>query len=449
MASKLDKLLFSPTDISVVSIFRIVFGAFMVYQTSYYFSIDYAHQFMSGPEFLFSYEGLEFIRPMSHGVLKVINIGMIVAAVLITIGFLYRYATVFFFLGFSYFTLIDKTIYNNHLYLIMLLALVLIFIPAANKYSIKALLSKKTLARVVPSWNQYLLAFLIGLPYFFGGIAKLSPNWLSTNLVKEIVSSSQSSFLTELFPQNILIGFLKYGGLIYDLGIVFLLFYKKTRWLGLALVVIFNLSNHSILFNDIGLFPFLMIASTILFFDAQKVGSFTDKMLRRIGLVITKNQAPPATINTSSLVKGLVLAFVVFQLVFPLRHHFLTSNPEWTGVAQRFSWRMKLQSKNLVVFNMQLVDQTGAKSVPVQAKTFVTANQYIHLVEDPFNLIALSKYISKQATEKGVIENAKVFADVQLIFNSKQIQPLCDTSLDLTTINASKINNEAWIKQLR
>ncbi|NQX76465.1 HTTM domain-containing protein [Gilvibacter sp.] len=447
--SKLRNFLFASIDPSALAIFRIVFGAFMMYQTIYYLNIDYARQFMSGPEFLFAYEGLAFIKPMSYGILKAINIGMIVAAGLIGLGFLYRWASIFFFLGFSYFTLIDKTIYNNHLYLIMLLALVMIFMRADEKYSLKRII-KKSSVKAIPAWNQYLLAFLIGLPYFFGGIAKLSPNWLQTDLVNQIVSKTQDTFITGIFSDSILIPFFKYGGLVYDLGIVFLLCFRKTRWFAFGLVVLFNLTNHAVLFNDIGLFPFLMIFSTVLFFDGARLGAYLDKLLAKLKFSgVSELQHSTSSNAGNGLTFGLLLFFIIFQLLFPLRHHLLTYNPEWTGVAQRFSWRMKLQSKTPVVMQMELQDPTTKQVIPVDVQTFMTANQRIHFLEDPFNVVALAKYIKSKAEEQGVGKGLQLKADIQVIFNGKAIQPYIEPNKDLTAISNSKIGNDDWIKPLR
>ena len=102
---------------------------------------------------------------------------------------------IFFFLGFSYFSFIDKTLYNNHIYLIALIAFIMIFINADKKYSVHSKFFKKNKSNKVPAWNQNILIFLISLPYFFGGVAKLSSNWLNTNLVQNIIEQSKGAFL--------------------------------------------------------------------------------------------------------------------------------------------------------------------------------------------------------------------------------------------------------------
>ena len=172
----------------------------MCYQMIVYYNLDYTYQFMAGPEILFPYRGLEFMQPLPIFYLKIIHFLLLVSSLLIILGIWYRYAIVFFFIGFTYFSFIDITLYNNHIYLFSLISFVMIFLDADILYSLRRKKIKKELKNYIPAWNQYLLIFLISLPYFFGGIAKLSSNWLHTDLTKilynnQIVACFTTSFL--------------------------------------------------------------------------------------------------------------------------------------------------------------------------------------------------------------------------------------------------------------
>ena len=59
--------------------------------------------------------------------------------------------------------------------------------------------------------------------------------------------------------------FFSYGGLSFDLGIGFVLLWRKTRWLGILAVFFFHLMNNWMF--SIGVFPFLMIGATVLFLE--------------------------------------------------------------------------------------------------------------------------------------------------------------------------------------
>lgn len=472
MILKLYSFLFQLIDSSIVSFFRIIFGCFMVYQMIYYYEVDYTFQFMKGPEVLFPYYGLSFLKPLSIGALKAIHFGMFASAILITLGFLYRYAMMFFFLGFSYFTFIDKTLYNNHLYLIALIAFVMIFIEADKKYSLRAKFSKKQLVKVVPAWNQYILIFLISLPYFFGGIAKLSSNWLDTNLTSVIIKQSNGSFLYQLLPETILNNLITYGGVLFDLSIVFILLNKRTRKVGLLLVVIFSLINGTILFSDIGIFPFFMICSTILFLNSDKVGAFLDVFLvkkatekkfknkqERKEFMAKQRLVNQANNTIENKKEGwnnfrratafYILVFVIFHLLFPFRYMFLTTNPEWTGIASRFSWRMKMQTRNVTEFDMSLTDTKTSNTYHLDGKSYVTKNQYIHMLEDPFTFIHLSKYISEKLERESGIVNPSIKAKIKVEFNGLPNQYMISPNVDLTKLSESPFEDASWIPPLK
>lgn len=457
--------LFKPIDASIVAIFRIIFGLFMVYQMMYYYDINYTYQFIAGPEVLFPYSGLEFLKPLPLSTLKTIHAGLLISAILITLGFLYRYAIIFFTLGFSYFSFVDRTLYNNHIYLIALIAFVMIFIYADRKYSLRVKFSKKTISKNIPAWNQYILIFLLCVTYFFGGIAKLSPNWLDSNLVSFTISNANSSILSNLLPKSLLVPFIKYGGLLFDLSIPFILLNKKTRLIGLALVALFSFTNNSILFDDIGIFSFFMICSTILFFDSTKVGQFVDTILGK-NTSAEKNftnkkerqayKEKQESVNKEQLKTRpkfrlittiCLFIFVVFHLIFPLRHKLLTSNPEWTGIASRFSWRMKMQSRHVTEFKMSLTDRKTSKTYNLDGKTFVSKNQFMHMLEYPYTFVHLAKYISKKLYRERGFVNPIIKTNLKVEFNGMPNQNMINPNVDLTQINESHFVEHPWITE--
>lgn len=473
MISKLDAIFYREKDPSIVAVFRIIFGLFMAYQMIYYFEIDYTFQFMAGPEMLFNYHGLSFLKPLPLGILQLVHVLLFVATIFITMGWQYRKSMVFFFLGFTYFSFIDKTLYNNHLYLISLISFVMIFIQADVKYSIKSWKSNQSNQNFIPAWNHYMLVFLISLPYFFGGIAKLGYNWLHSNLVVEIVQLNSDGVLTNLFSEALLVPLIKYGGLIYDLCIVWLLLYKRTRIIALFFVLIFNLLNNSVLFDDIGIFPFFMICSTILFFDSKKVGAWLDaripkksasknltrkqqkRMLKeqhRKGLTSQPKVGNSLSSITSNKYRSIVsltlCVFILFQLVFPLRHYYYTDNPEWYGVGLYFSWRMKMQTKEITNFEMTLENTETADFGPIEAKTFLSKNQYIHLFDDPDNLVVLAQYLAPKAGKEYGIDHPAIKANVTVRFNGLSPQQMVQPDVNLYSLQAEDMSNRSWIVPL-
>ena len=467
---KMDQFLFKPINPSIVSIYRIIFGCFMCYQMIVYYNLDYTYQFMAGPEILFPYRGLEFMQPLPIFYLKIIHFLLLVSSLLIILGIWYRYAIVFFFIGFTYFSFIDITLYNNHIYLFSLISFVMIFLDADILYSLRRKKTKKKLKNYIPAWNQYLLIFLISLPYFFGGIAKLSSNWLHTDLTKILYNQSNSSLLYDIIPENVFIFLIKYGGLTYDFMIVFLLLNKKTRKIGIALVIIFNITNNSLLFNDIGAFPLLMICSTILFFDSSKVSDYintllpnkTNKTLSKKEIKLAKRRIKKEVVHiinstndqtewtkkkkATALIIGV---FILFQITIPFRHFLLSNNPEWTGLGSRFAWRMKMQTKEIIDFKMSLIDRSNNASGNIEAETYLTANQLKHIAEDPHNFIILAKYLYFLAEKDYNMNDPKITVDLKVKFNGLETQNLIAPNADLVNLDKNTFAEKSWILPLK
>lgn len=443
----------------------------MTYQILKYYKIDYTFGAMAGPEVLFPYYYLQFMTPLPLPVLNIIQALLLISAICIALGLFYRYAISFFCIGFTYFSFIDKTLYNNHLYLIALLAFVMIFMEADRKYSVRWFSKEKAADDQLPAWNQYMLMFLISLPYFFGGIAKLHYNWLGTDLTEIIVRSANLNNLQSTFSEAFLINLFTYGGLVYDLSVVFLLLFRKTRFLGVIAVLIFNLTNNSILFGDIGLFPMFMIFSTVLFFDAERVGRFMEDVFgkRKQATAPVKSKsgkknhkkavqreapetiaAPPSVTGKShSLATGLILLFVVAQLVLPFRYMLFNDNPEWYSAGSRFAWRMKMQHKKPTEAKMYIKDRQSGQINDIDYLSFLTTNQQDHLFDDPYQFIHLAKYLSKQVEARTALVDPIITAEIKVEFNGLPAQDMIDSSIDLTRLTENPFADNFWIVPLQ
>lgn len=443
MTEKTHSFLFSPIHASTVSLFRFLFGAAMVYQCFYYIRIDYAFQFMAGPEILFSYPYFEFVQPLPVGMLRGIQWLMLLSAVLMTAGLFTRWASGFFFISFSYFTLIDKTLFNNHLYLFMLLALLFVFVDSERCYSLRNRFRAKPVPPYVESWQIYVFRFMVFLVYFYGGVMKLDREWLSGNVAEAALAAKgleEAPFLTAFFT---------YGGVAYDLLIGFFLLYKPTRFIAVLFVLFFNLTNHFYLFDDIGVFPFAMIACTVVFFDPERTANMLNKVFGTIpAKKKQKPQAPALDWSKRKQLTAVVIGvFVAFQLIFPFRYLLFTSNPEWSGIASRFAWRMKMQTRALEKFEMTVQDIPNGEPIQVDYKAFLSVNQHKQLVMDPYNIIQLAQYIAEEAKARGM-RQPSVRADINVSYNRRPAQQMILPEVPLEKQSIYRFTSQGWLRKL-
>jgi len=254
--------LFVPVDAASLAVFRIAFGALMLWEVWKYFANGWIARYYVDPTFHFTYFGFEWVRPWPGSWMYVHFAILGVLAGCIALGTLYRLATMLFFLAFSYTFLLEQARYLNHLYLVCLISFLMIFVPAHRALSIDARFAPHIESAVVPAWVVWVLRFQIAVLYVYGGIAKLNGDWLLGEPVRTwLAQRSDQSVLGSWLTQEWLVYALCYGGLLFDLLIVPLLLWRRTRTVALVAALAFHLMN-AYLFT-IGIFPWLMIAATL------------------------------------------------------------------------------------------------------------------------------------------------------------------------------------------
>ena len=153
-----------------IELFRISFGVVIILQMLYFFYMDFVTEDLVKPIVHFPF--LSFLQPFSASSLNAILILNIVAGGLIIWGKYIKWALAFFFLSFTYLWLLDKGYYNNHYYLISLLAFLMLLIPGLgqNGWRIKA----NDITHNLPRWSFQILKYQWFIVFFIAGINKLN-----------------------------------------------------------------------------------------------------------------------------------------------------------------------------------------------------------------------------------------------------------------------------------
>ena len=171
-----------------------------------------------------------------------------------------------FFLLFTYFFLVDKALYLNHFYLGCLLSFLMIFVPAHRSYSLDAWRKPSWRTSAIPAWPIWLLRFQVGVPYFFGGIAKLNSDWLRGEPLRLWLAERRDfPLLGPFFTHDAVVWLMTYGSLLLDLCVVFFFLNRRTRVFAYIAALMFHFMNARLF--AIGIFPWMMIAATAIFFE--------------------------------------------------------------------------------------------------------------------------------------------------------------------------------------
>ncbi len=412
--------LFSPVDIASLVFFRIAFGALMLWEAARYFYFGWIETLFIAPHFHFTYYGFDWITPWPGNGMYWHFFGLGLLAFFLMIGLFYRLAAVLFFLGFTYVFLLDQALYLNHFYLISLLSFLLIFLPANRYFSIDSLLRPQIYATAVPAWNLWLLRFQVGVPYFFGGLAKLNDDWLHGEpmrmwLEQKMINAEWAAW------------FFSYGGLLFDLLIVPCLMMRVLRPAAFTVAVIFHLLNFW-LFN-IGVFPWMMIAATTLFFDP----SWPRRLFEH------KIPLRPSSFPVQPFTVFLLSCYVLLQSLFPLRHFIYPGSVHWTEEGHNFSWHMKLRDKSGEA-RFRLVHPQLRTEQWMPPMHHLTKRQYAKMATRPDMLLQYARFLS----EGGMWE---VYADVFVSLNGREPRRLINHHVDLAKVKRSPAPAE-WILPL-
>lgn len=427
------------TDAAPLAVFRILFGSLMFVSMLRFWSNGWVEKFYLDPRFFFTYPGLEFIRPLGQFTYLIFAL-CAVTALLVALGYYYRPAIILFFLSFTYIELMDKTTYLNHYYFVSVLSLMMIFLPANAYFSLDA---KRRPHQQVPRWTIDALKVLLCIVYFYAGLAKINSDWLLHAMPLKIWLSAHHELplLGNLLQQPWAPFAFSWGGMLYDLSIPFLLFYRPTRALALVLVVVFH--GLTALLFPIGMFPYLMIVSSLIFLDASvhrrllSAGARIFKL--RLADADTDNRLPA---RARPLARWAVGAVLLLQLLLPWRYWAYPGELFWTEEGYRFSWRVMLMEKAGYA-HFRVVDAATGKRFYVDNSDFLTPLQEKQMATQPDFILQYAHFLADHFQQQGHA-NVQVFVDSYVALNGRPSRPYVDPAVDLTPVNESS-HRENWL----
>ncbi len=428
----LDRL-HDPVDPASLGLFRAGFGAILLVEICRYFGLGWIREYYLEPAFHFTYPGFDWVRPWPGIGLYLHFLVLGLAALGIALGVASRLSAAIFFLGFSYVFLLEQARYLNHFYLVVLLSGILACVPADLAFSIDAWRRRER--RAAPAWALALLRTQIGLVYFYAGVAKLNADWLRGEPLGLWLAARRGiPVLGPLLSLDWMPLLFSYGGLLLDLLAWPLLGWKRTRPYAFAVVLLFHLTNASVF--DIGIFPWLMIAATTLFFDPSWPR-------RWLGLApIPLAALPPPTPARRRRVAVTLAAYLSLQILIPIRHFLYPGSVHWTEEGHNFSWHMKLRSKRTGA-TFLVTDVEAGKSVLVDPRGELTPWQLRKMGGTPDMILLYAHHLADRFRRKGH-GPIEVRATAMVSLNGREPRLLVDPSVDLAAQRRS-LAPASWI----
>jgi len=416
------------TNAAPLVFFRLLFGLMMCFSLVRFWYHGWIEKFYITPKFHFSYYGFEWVKPLGNYT-YLLFILCFIASLFVAIGFKYRLAIITFFLSFTYIELMDKTTYLNHYYFISILSFLMIFLPANASFSVDAYLNTKSYKNI-PKWTIDSIKLLLGIVYFYAGIAKLNSDWLFKAMPLKIWLPSKYDlpFIGEnLMQQDWFHYAMSWSGMLYDITIPFLLLYKRTRWFAFGLVVIFHLFTR-VLFS-IGMFPYIMIVSTLIFFEADFHTKILNVLKRVFKLKTIKQQQEQLQLKYRKSVLSVLAVFFAIQLLLPFRYLLYPNELFWTEEGYRFSWRVMLMEKaGLTTF--KIVNTKTGSYFYVQNSDFLSSFQEKQMSFQPDFILEYAHFLGDHFTKQGH-KNVAVYAQSYVALNGRQSQPYVNPEVNL------------------
>lgn len=445
MKSIIDTYIKAPVEAVPLAVFRILFGLMMLFSIIRFWSYGWIDKFYLQPKFFFSYYAFEWVKPVGE-LTYLIFVICAISAILVVLGYRYKLAIIVFFLSFTYIELMDKTTYLNHYYFISILSFLMIFLPANAYYSLDAYRNPKRAFQYIPSWTINSIKLLLGIVYFYAGLAKLNSDWLIKAMPLKIWLPSKfdipliGSFLGEEWVHYAF----SWSGALFDLCIPFLLFNKKTRFFAFVMVFIFHVLTR-VLF-PIGVFPFVMIISALIFFDASVhlkiIGLFSNLFKIDLNSFNTRKVLKQIPTFKAKIKYGVIALFFCLQLLLPFRYLLYPGELFWTEEGYRFSWRVMLMEKSGYA-QFKIVNGDTGRWFYVNNSDFLSPIQEKQMAFQPDFILEYAHFLKKHFEDDGH-KNVQVYVDCQVSLNGRLSTKYIDSTIDLTKEEESFLHKN-WI----
>ena len=445
---------FKEVSIAPLIVFRIIFGALMFLGTLRFISKGWIEQLYIAPKYYFGYLGFEWVKPFEGDLIYLPFILLLISSVFIILGLFYRASAFTFFLCFTYVELLDKSNYLNHYYFVSLMALIMVFLPANKNLSLDIRIWPKLKSIVTKQWTINLIKFQLSMVYIFAGIAKLNSDWLFDAQPLKIWLQAHHNIpvVGSLMQEEWLAYIFSWTGCLYDLFIVFFLLSNRFRPFAYFFVVFFHIVTWYLF--PIGVFPWVMIFSTLIFFSVQFHERILDVLSSSNWRVNSKPQYESSS-NKRKLIFTLLSIYIAVQLLVPFRYILYPGDLFWNEEGFRFSWRVMLMHKEGHA-TFYLVDSKTGRESEIDNSDFLTQTQEDQMATQPDMILQYAQIIKTHYDGKTLhygnhtflIENPEIRAKIYVSLNGRPSQIFVDKKHDLTQ---SKYNvyHRTWIEPFK
>ncbi len=432
----LHRFLFRKIDNSALIVFRVFFGILVALECYGAVLTGWVKRTLVEPRFTFNFIGFDWLQPLPGYGMYLYFFIMGTLGLLIAIGYRYRFSIISFTLLWTAVYLMQKSSYNNHYYLLILISGLMCFFPAHRSYSFDARLNPSIRTDAMYSWIKWTVILQLVIVYTYAAIAKMYGDWLDFGIVRILMLDKvHYHIIGDLLQQVWVHKIIGVAGILFDLLIVPALLWKRTRPIAFFVSIFFHLFN-SIVFQ-IGIFPYLSLAFTVFFFETETIRKI---FFKRKKPYLLNKVVIPAYKNLLYILGG---TYFMVQLALPLRQHFIKGDVLWTEEGHRLSWRMMLRSRYGTV-QFKVVDKANGKSQIVELDDYLTTKQKRRIAAYPDFIWQFAQHLKKEYAEKG--QEVAVYAtNSKVSINGRPARAFIDPKTDLADVKWDYFGHNEWI----
>lgn len=431
----MNRLLFTRIDNSPLVLFRMGFGVLVALECFGAIATGWVRRNLIEPEFTFTFIGFEWLQPLPGAGMYVYFAAMGLLGIGIALGYRYRLSICFFTLLWTGAYLMQKTAYNNHYYLLVLLSAIMCLLPAHRALSLDARREPQLAKNGMYAYVKWLVVGQLWIVYTFAAIAKLYTDWLDFSFIAQLMEPKAGyPLIGEALQQPWAHRVIAWFGIGYDLLVIPLLLWRPTRLFAFGASVFFHLFNAIVL--QVGIFPFLSLALMVFFFDPEQVRSrFFAKKPPFAAQILVR----PAGATAIAWVFGL---YLLVQIALPLRHHLIEGDVLWTEEGHRLSWRMMLRTRQGDL-RFRVEDARTGFSEVVNPDHYLTPDQREKVMAYPDFTWQFAQILKKKYAAQG--RQVAVYAKGRLRINRRPFYPFIDPTVDLASEPWDPFRHHRWI----
>src|SRR5690606_2912003 len=425
---------FRNIDNAPLIVFRIFFGFLIAVESFGSIATGWVRSVYVEPELHFQHIGFEWLKPLDGNGMYYYYAVMGIFGLLVMLGYKYRWSLLAFTLMWTGVYLMQKEAYNNHYYLLILVCLIMLFLPAHRYFSIDAKQNPEIKSLSMPVWCSWVMIAQMAIVYFFATVAKFYPDWLDGTFTKNLFSDkSHYPVVGELFSQAWFHLFIAYTGIAFDGLVIPLLLWKRTRNFALVASLIFHLFNSIVL--QIGIFPYFALSFAVFFYEPETIRKI---FFKKKPLYIPEGNSYEKRI----FLRYFFIPFFVIQIILPIRHHFIKGDVSWSEEGHKMSWRMMLRSRTGITSFIVVDKNTGERSYYKTYKKL--KNKQIRIVgSQPDAIWQMAQYIKQEYADQG--KDVAVYVESKVSINRHPYKKFIDETVDLASVEWDFFKHSDWI----